>query len=344
MRFAMAVTAGVLASLINPWVLAGFAALYFLAKLSEGKVTKQALGSLFKRQEAAVTAFDEAVKQNRQAVENVTGLHNSAKALVTSAHRKPAIIQRRVTCFFGKAEPPPDARFPEASEEAVRDLPPESTPTPPTPNLPPPDCTTDDGKPGYLLAGTCYPLDTTELRLDGKEDIDFAKLAGFWRLTILDLDNAAITDLTPVANLTNLKILRLNGTQVSDLTPVAGLASLQELRLNRTYVSDLMPAASLSLRRLTVDGTRVNDLAPVAGFSSLLMLSLDNSLISDLSPIAGLFSLHGLDFDRTQVSDLTPAKRLTELRRLQLPDGRKLGGWQNNDENHREVQEFLATL
>jgi hypothetical protein len=31
--FAMAVTAGVLASLINPWVLAGFAALYFLAKL-----------------------------------------------------------------------------------------------------------------------------------------------------------------------------------------------------------------------------------------------------------------------------------------------------------------------
>ena len=303
--FRMGVSASVLASVIDPLVLAGFVALFVVARLSEGRISQWAVERLLGQQENQISAFERAVERNRQAVETVSGLYNRTKTVTANARTKIATVRRGVSRIFGKAEPLPEATqepplpaFPEASPEDVRDLPPSDLPTP---DLPPPDCTTDDGQPGYLIAGTCYPPDTTELRLDGKEDIDFAKLAAFRQLTLLDLNNTPVSDLTPVAGLSGLQTLSLGNTQVSDLTPVAGLSGLQTL-------------------------------------------SLGNTQVSDLTPVAGLSGLQTLRLDNTQVSDLTPLKRLEKLRLLVLPDGRELGGLRVNEENRREVQRFLARL
>ncbi len=217
-----------LASMVDPLVAAAFLALFIDALLFDGRLVRRRLEDLLAQQEDQISAFEEAVERNRPTVKKVTGLYNRAKT-AAAARSKVTIVRRGVARIFGKAEPPPqNPAFPEASPEAVRDLPPSD---PPTPNLPPPDCTTEDGQPGYLIAGTCYPLDTTSLNLDGKKDIDFAKLAAFRQLTYLDLDNTAITDLTPVAGLSGLQGLFLQSTQVSDLTRVKRLENLHRLVL-----------------------------------------------------------------------------------------------------------------
>ena len=84
-----------------------------------------------------------------------------------------------------------------------------------TPSLP--DCTTDNGKPGYLINGTCYPATASTLWLGNEADINFAKLAAFQKLRDLSLPQTSISDLTPLERITNLEELDLADTPVSDL-------------------------------------------------------------------------------------------------------------------------------
>ena len=155
--FAKAVSASVLASLINPWVLVGFAALYILAKLSEKKVGRRALEALLKRQEGEVTAFEAAVERNRQAVETVAGLYGSAKDLVTSARRKVTAVRQRATRIFGTGQARVGQSPPPEEPPEPRAATPEPEPEPPVPALPPSRLHNTQWESGIFVGGYLLP-------------------------------------------------------------------------------------------------------------------------------------------------------------------------------------------
>lgn len=170
-EFKKGVAASALANLISPLAYIAFIALFIIARLARGQLGQRALVSLLDRQENEISAFEQAVEQNRAAVETVAGLYDKARETIVNARSKIATVRRGIVRIFQNGGTPP---LPDPTD-------------PPNSDLPPPDCTTEDGQPGYLLAGTCYPLDTKELKLYGATDFDFAKLAAFRQLTHLGL-------------------------------------------------------------------------------------------------------------------------------------------------------------
>lgn len=188
--------------------------------------------------------------------------------------------------------------------------------------VPSPDCTAEDGGPGYRLGLLgCVSTQATRVHNPGSRfsNIHLAKLAGIPTLREVNLSNSRVTDLSPLAGLAALEDLTLSSTRVTDLSPLAGMSSLRNLTLALAPVSDLSPLASLTgLEELYLSRTNVRDLSPLAGLDGLRDLSLNRTPVTDLSPLMGLVGLRSLSINSTTVTDLTPLAGLASLRSLSL--------------------------
>lgn len=148
------------------------------------------------------------------------------------------------------------------------------------------------------------------------EITDLTGLESATSLTNLDLSRNLIDDLGPLAGLTSLTDLRLIGCQVSDLSPLSGLANLSILRLDFNEVVEVNPLAGLQqLTDLDLQGNQIVDLSPFASLTSLpgLGMSVANNQISDISFLSSITGLDGIDLSGNPIADFTPLASAPQL-------------------------------
>lgn len=111
-----------------------------------------------------------------------------------------------------------------------------------------------------------YERDDVQLTVTGAEQFDYAQLAEYPHLAMLQMANADVTDTTleHLRRMSKLKNLDLSNTQITDagLAVIQELPALEELRLARTAITDagfrkhLM--AMPTLMKLDLTGTAVS--------------------------------------------------------------------------------------
>jgi len=146
---------------------------------------------------------------------------------------------------------------------------------------------------------------------------DIAALAGWSRLTAVDLAHTGITDLAPLRS-HPLEHLTVSDTRVADLSPLAAMRTLQTLRLSRLLRADLTPVWGLTeVEDLVLSFTAVHDLAPLRAFHKLRRLDLWGTRFDSFEPLTGL-PLEQLTANYSVVPDLSPLARIATLRQVSL--------------------------
>ena len=152
----------------------------------------------------------------------------------------------------------------------------------------------------------------TRLRVSGGfpgyvTDYDFTLLADCINLMELEL-SLNISDLSPLAGFTRLTTLNLSGNQISDISPLTDKVNLQRLILAHNPITNLRPLAGLvKLQYLDLSHTQqITDLRPLAGLVNLQHLDLQHNRIVDITPLKGLTQLEKLYLNSNQIVDLKP--------------------------------------
>ncbi|MCD8353504.1 MAG: leucine-rich repeat domain-containing protein [Clostridiales bacterium] len=193
------------------------------------------------------------------------------------------------------------------------------------------------------IAGTDYPLDTTELYLTGDGssasayspdgDVlevsyltksDWNAICQLTSLKKLSMSNCGLTSLEGISALTELEVLDVSGNDLSSLSALSELDGLVELYAAGNSISDLSPLSGLTdLNVLDLSDNNISDPAPLQRLSHLTNLSLAGNRLTDISSLASLTGLTTLDLSDNQLESLSSLYALSDLQAL-FVDGNPL--------------------
>ncbi|MCD8190196.1 MAG: leucine-rich repeat domain-containing protein [Clostridiales bacterium] len=193
------------------------------------------------------------------------------------------------------------------------------------------------------IAGTDYPLDTTELFLTGDSSYtshyspdgdvlevsyltksDWNAICQLTNLKTLSVVGCGLTSLEGISALTELEVLDVSGNDLSSLSALAELDGLVELYAADNGISDLSPLSGLTdLTVLDLSDNNVSDPAPIQRLSHLTNLSLAGNQLTDISSLSSLTGLATLDLSGNRLESLSALYGLSELQAL-FVDGNPL--------------------
>jgi hypothetical protein len=155
-----------------------------------------------------------------------------AEAKTTRLSREVARLQAELTSRTGEADKARQELAVSASEletalSRIKNLEAQAAEFQPA-RIKQPDCDLE-GKPGYIVLGSCYATDSTILRLRDTALDDLTPILGFSKLTSLDIGYTKVEDLAAIGALQELGALWVDGTSIEDLSPIGHLAKLHYL-------------------------------------------------------------------------------------------------------------------
>ncbi|MCC8076579.1 MAG: leucine-rich repeat domain-containing protein [Clostridiales bacterium] len=193
------------------------------------------------------------------------------------------------------------------------------------------------------IAGTDYPLDTTELYLTGDSAYsssyspdgevqevssltksDWKAICQLTSLKKLSVAGCGLTTLEGVSALTELEVLDISGNDLSSLSALSELDGLVELYAADNSISDLSPLSGLTdLTVLELADNNISDPAPLQLLTHLTNLSLAGNQLTDCSSLSSLTGLVTLDLSDNQLESLSNLYTLSDLQAL-FVDGNPL--------------------
>ncbi|PKL92637.1 MAG: hypothetical protein CVV21_02450 [Candidatus Goldiibacteriota bacterium HGW-Goldbacteria-1] len=152
-----------------------------------------------------------------------------------------------------------------------------------------------------------------------------SSISNLFNLVVLDLDSESLPNLSALSALTKLVYLSVSASNLSDISAISGLTNVEYLDIVAGGITSLSVLSGLDLREFSfthlpryIRRSIVSDLSPFAGMTNLEIFRVSGAEITDISPLSNCTSLINLTINDTLITNLNALSALSNLQDVTL--------------------------